>query len=187
MSNNVPAPKFNIGDKVWHAHVGRSQVKEKCPDCIGEGVWHCRLPNGEDLDITCPTCAGAWGELRGYVHRQEITGSVRQMTIGSVRLDTSSENPISYMCVETGVGNGNVWYEPDLFADKAEAEAAIGPMVEAARVAAEESFARHVGHKRGDRPGSMTSYYRKMIRDAKKQIKQAESGLERESRKAVQS
>ena len=46
-----------------------------------------------------------------------------------------------------------------------------------------ESNARNQAHKRSDRPGSMTAFFRSQIRRAKKEIAAAERGLEREKAK----
>lgn len=45
-----------------------------------------------------------------------------KLTIGSIRIDTNDiDKPVSYMCVETGVGSGSVYYESDLHLTEEEA------------------------------------------------------------------
>jgi len=52
---------------------------------------------------------------------QAFDPSVSKLTIGSVRVDTSDERGTSYMCIETGVGSGSIYYESDLFSTHDEA------------------------------------------------------------------
>jgi len=50
--------------------------------------------------------------------------TVRKLTIGSVLIDTHEDRgPVSYMCRETGIGSGSIYYESKLFASKADADA----------------------------------------------------------------
>lgn len=56
--------------------------------------------------------------------RRLITYYVRELTIGSVRIDTAGKEPISYMCSETGIGSGNVYPESYFYATRVEADVA---------------------------------------------------------------
>jgi hypothetical protein len=53
----------------------------------------------------------------------EWTPYVRQLTVGSIQIDTASDpgEHVRYMCVETGVGSGNVYYQSDAAASYEEA------------------------------------------------------------------
>jgi len=54
---------------------------------------------------------------RGSIRRIAPRPEVRSLTIGSVRVDTAAKESerISYMCEETGIGSGAIFYEHDLF------------------------------------------------------------------------
>ncbi len=155
-----------------------------CPDCLGERTWLARLPCGDELKITCPTCE------RGYVNTgtvplSESTGKIRRLTIGSVRTDSAAEpeRMIEYMCNETGVGSGTVWPEWKLCATREEAEAALPALVENHRVMLVESRAASVSRSRTEGVGRMAAHYRGQIRQARRDIAAAEAGLMREARK----
>jgi F0F1-type ATP synthase epsilon subunit len=113
-------PKFAIGDKVWAAGTTTKGARHPCPDCLGSRKWDCKTPAGVELTIDCPRCTqtNIDGELR-LDYTQHVP-YLRELTIGSVRTDTADrEHPISYMCVETGIGwSGIIWYETRLHADK---------------------------------------------------------------------
>lgn len=113
-------PKYNIGDTVWSGLSGWMETFIKCPDCLGEKLWQVTTPTGEQFEVPCNTC------MRGYFCTGEIgiysdAPIVQCLTVGSVRIDTADENPISYMCKETGVGSGQVHYEKNLFSSKDDA------------------------------------------------------------------
>jgi hypothetical protein len=40
------------------------------------------------------------------------------MTVGSVRIDTADDRPVSYMMEETGVGSGTIHYSENVFGDE---------------------------------------------------------------------
>lgn len=122
---DIPAPKYKIGDAVWLAGTATEKRSHPCPDCLGKTTWHVRSPAGGVYEAPCPRCSGIYQsnadlDLGYLVHFPYV----RLLTVGSVRVDTGDENPVSYMCVETGVGGGSVYLESDLFASKAQAESA---------------------------------------------------------------
>lgn len=114
--------KFKIGDKVYF---GNYEVKENsiiCPDCLGSKKWKITTPKGEEFDTDCTVCYRG-GEVIGIVYDYECSPSVTRLTIGSIQIDTAAneDEKIRYMCVETGVGTGNIYYEKDLFSTEKEA------------------------------------------------------------------
>jgi hypothetical protein len=114
--------KFDIGDKVWHPSVTTKQEKHPCPDCLGTRKWQAISPAGRGYIVECPRCSTTYLSNRDLsLSYATATGSVHQMTIGQVRFEDGPR----YMCHETGVGSGSVYYETDLFATKEEAEAAL--------------------------------------------------------------
>ncbi len=98
----------------------------KCPDCFDSRKWAATSPAGVSYEFSCPRCSVSYhgnDELR--LDYAQFTESVMKLTIGSVRIDTNDqEHPVSYMCRETGVGSGSVYYEGDLFPTHDEAMAA---------------------------------------------------------------
>ena len=123
----LPTPKYNIGDKVWLAYIESTMARHPCPDCLGTHKWAVKTPAGVDLTCECPRCSSypprtvAGKEVSPLTYRK-WEGHVRELTIGSVRIDTNDDNPVQYMCVQTGVGSGNIWYESKLFEFQCEAE-----------------------------------------------------------------
>jgi len=113
--------RFSEGDIVWHYTTVSERVRTTCDSCEGRGNH--RLPNTRD--VVCPKCHGI-----GMMYHQPFTRyAVQQLTIGSVRYDSaptrigSDQEPFSYMCVETGVGSGSVYYESKLFSSEDDAVA----------------------------------------------------------------
>lgn len=115
--------KFQIGDVVYYATTAETVGKLPCPDCRGTRSWQAVSPGGRGYTFACPRCStnyAAHHELSlRYNERKPAT---RRLTIGSVRYDSHDvECPVSYMCVETGVGGGSVYAESRLFAIEADA------------------------------------------------------------------
>lgn len=117
--------KYSVDDAVY---VGRAEWGSEpipCPDCKGTGKWTVVANSGPSgfWETTCQTCRD-WGNYSGYG-----TGKVKQSTriaiteyrtIGSIQVDTNGD-VVRYMCVETGVGSGSIYYEKDLFPTREEA------------------------------------------------------------------
>lgn len=120
--NAIPTPKYNIGDTVYSVHESHEQIKLPCPDCNGTKKWTTTSPAGNTMDADCPRCTRQhYDELSLYRHVRSYY--TKAMTIGSIRIDThDTVNPVEYMCVETGVGSGSIWYESRLFATKEAAD-----------------------------------------------------------------
>lgn len=121
--------KFGIGDTVYWASTVIAQKQHPCPDCLGSREWKATSPAGAEYTFACPRCSERYMRncdlsLKYSVHEP----AVRKMTVGSVRTDSHEDKPNSYMCRETGVGSGAVYYENDLFATEAEAMRAAEAM-----------------------------------------------------------
>lgn len=116
-------PKFQIGQKVICVRVNWLEEKVPCPDCLGKTKWRIITPAGEEWEHDCNTCRNGWystGVVSDY--RDRVKKEI--LTIGSIRIDTADKDrPISYMCVETGVGSGSVYDEQNMFATDEEATA----------------------------------------------------------------
>ncbi len=121
----IPVPKFNIGDKVFESNVTTQHREHPCPDCLGTKKWKAISPAGKEYEAGCQRCCGSWTSY-GFptlAYSVHVPG-VRSLTIGSVQIDTNDEKPVRYMCVETGVGSGSVYYENALFETSDDAMAA---------------------------------------------------------------
>jgi hypothetical protein len=113
----IPRPKFDIGSTVYVAGTQGAYTETECPTCLGTGRWRVALPSGEEFDVACEECSN-----HGVDRHLTFVPEVCRLTIGSVRMDTHDrENPVSYMCEETGVGAGTIHHERHCFATHEEA------------------------------------------------------------------
>lgn len=115
-------PKFDVGDAVYVADWTVTERRETCPDCLGSTELKVVTPAGEEFAVECQTCRYGW-ERRGYRVVSELTPLAYETTVGSVRIDTNDDPPVTYMVEATGVGTGRCWREEDLFSDREAAEA----------------------------------------------------------------
>ncbi len=115
--------KFQIGDVVYYATTAETVGKLPCPDCRDTRTWQAVSPGGRGYTFGCPRCSANYAAHHELSLRyNEHKPAARRLTIGSVRYDSHGvECPVSYMCVETGVGGGSVYNESRLFATEAEA------------------------------------------------------------------
>ena len=172
----IPSPKYAIGDVVYKPETSHEPAWVECPDCCGNKTWTAILGTGEEIAIECPTCKRGYDESPGVVQHYECDGRVVMLTIGSVRIDTSTEDPIEYMCEETGIGTGRIHREDGLCATREEAEAELPALVKEYNDRMNENIANRNAKKR-DEAGRMAAYYRREIRDAQKTIERAEAQL----------
>lgn len=116
--------KFSIGDSVYSCDVNWSQKHIPCPDCLGTGEWKVICPSGEEFQHGCNTCYGGFSGSSGKVSLYEDQAFIKNVTIGSIQYDSndSDGNFFRYMCIETGVGTGRVYYEKNLFHTEEEAK-----------------------------------------------------------------
>lgn len=135
----IPQPRFAIGQIVY---VGTAEARTEalpCPDCSGTHLWKALSPAGAEYDVACPRCGG----LSRYLPRLSYTTwvpNVRQLTIGSIRIDTAARNCdyVAYMCYETGIGSGTIWYEKH-FTDTEDAAISVAAAEAAVNNAKERS------------------------------------------------
>lgn len=115
--------KFSIGDTVYHAWTTTERKRHPCPDCLDSRKWEAKSPAGREYQFDCPRCSGQFQSDRDIsIDYSVFTPSVHCLTIGQVEAHAGgSEAKNRYMCHETGVGSGTVYYEQDLFSTEAEA------------------------------------------------------------------
>lgn len=117
--------KYSIGDRVFFATTRMERRQHPCPDCLGTKKWQAQSPAGQAYEFACPRCTATYqGERELSLGYTMHTPYTRALTIGSVRFNDHGDSGPSYMCVETGIGSGNVYRENDLFPDQSIAEAA---------------------------------------------------------------
>lgn len=111
--------KYSVGDTVYWASTISDKKRHDCPDCLGERKWKATSPAGTDYDFGCPRCSNTYISERDLsLEYSAFIPCVRKLTIGSIRLDTkpfSGDCQVQYMCLETGVGGGQIYNETDLF------------------------------------------------------------------------
>jgi hypothetical protein len=179
-TTTLPEVKYAIGDTVYRPEVGAHKVEVTCPDCAGDGFWTATMSGDpEPQKISCPTCSRGWEGSTGKVSQWESNGSVKKLTIGSVRLDTNAtrgDDPVSYMCEETGVGSGSIHDQRDLYPTFEGAEAELPARVQARIDMLQENEYQRWKSKRKD-AATRESYWREKARAAKKELAQAEAYL----------
>jgi hypothetical protein len=120
----IPQPKYKVGDTVFTVYTEQRTAQHDCPDCLGTQTWKVLTKAGGELECECQRCNG-WNSRDipslSYIKYVPV---VRKLTIGSVRADsapTYGDDYVSYMCEETGIGSGSVYYESKLFINEDEA------------------------------------------------------------------
>jgi hypothetical protein len=117
--------KYDIGDTVWHEGLTTEVRQHPCPDCKGSRKWVATSPAGGSFDVPCPRCSASYQSSDPLNLKYSVwVPTARKLTIGSIRANTASDEGNSYMCLETGVGSGSVYYEAALHETEAEALAA---------------------------------------------------------------
>jgi hypothetical protein len=146
----VIQPKFKIGQEVIGVHVGWLSEKVQCPDCLGTREWSVNLPSGEEFQHDCQTCRCGYYSS-GFVTNYGDKASLRNLTIGSVQINTAEEKePVRYMCVETGIGTGTLHAERTLFATIEEANAFAADELERVKGLRQAEEDRQRAHKKKD-------------------------------------
>lgn len=54
--NDLPTPKFRIGDTVYTAEIETVTKRYPCPDCLGTGKWTVETPAGSKMETPCLRC-----------------------------------------------------------------------------------------------------------------------------------
>ncbi|MBU6430038.1 MAG: hypothetical protein KGR26_13570 [Cyanobacteria bacterium REEB65] len=143
--------KYNLGQIVYAATTGYTSRTVDCGDCTGSGLWSVTKPNGEAIEVNCPTCEGPWGQRSGTITEAVFGGNVEVLTIGLVRAEVEIDRRrIQYMCHETGVGSGRCWEEDVLFLTREAAQARADEMAIEHQQRLAKEIAGRAEKKRGD-------------------------------------
>jgi hypothetical protein len=113
--------KYNFGDVVYTIEKITSTKWEECSVCCGKGEIEL-----SHKKYSCPECGKRYRSVGGnhiYTgHRWKV--HYLPKTIGRISAEVYAPNSqyrsrnkddITYMCEETGVGSGTVWYQCDLY------------------------------------------------------------------------
>lgn len=121
--------KFDMGDVVWHAFTGTEKRQHPCPDCADTRKWKAVSPAGSEFEVPCPRCTASYQSDKSLnLAYTVLAPRARRLTVGQIKASTATGDDYdagnSYMCLETGIGSGDVYRENDLFSTETEAMAA---------------------------------------------------------------
>jgi hypothetical protein len=156
--------KYNIGDKAWFA--GRESVEKSviCPDCFGKKYLTVILGDNSQVTIDCVACVQRGFEPpKGYVTYYGYKIDVSQVTINKVEI---SPNKTEYRFEQDK--HCYIVYETDLFDTKEEAEERAKKLCK--EYEEEELEKIHRKHNNNRSWGWNVHYYRRIIRQANKDI-----------------
>ena len=136
--------KFGVGDVVYFANTTTEAKAHPCPDCLGSRTWEARSPAGGVFKVACPRCDANYQSNRALNLKYSVwTGTARRLTIGLVRANAGGDRGHEYMCHETGIGSGSLYYEDRLFATEEEALRHANGLAEAGNMDAKGWVAQH--------------------------------------------
>jgi len=88
---------LKVGDMIWWAKCGTTQVKEKCIVCYGDLVVKVTLGNGDVVKIPCNYCSTRFETPRGYTTRYKYTSQVEYVKIERInRTETADGEKVKY-------------------------------------------------------------------------------------------
>ena len=109
--------KHSVGDKVFYGTCSYQGSYIECPDCLGTKEWEVRFPDGETIKVDCQTCTRGY-QTTGTIKVDSHSPLVRELTVGEVGFEDGQGR---YMCIETGIGSGNVYFDKNLFKNRSDA------------------------------------------------------------------
>jgi|SRR5665213_128632 len=116
--NEAIQSRFSRGDTVYAADTEYSESLLTCPDCLGTLKWIVVFADGHAQEVQCQTCRRGYEPPCGNIRVPLYKLRIRKLTIGSIRYNDTDKAPFSYMCEETGVGSGRIYYDEDLFTNE---------------------------------------------------------------------
>ena len=112
--------KFSLDDRVWTIKEESTKEWIRCTACPGwdnpvsSFIERTTVVLGNDEAYTCPECMGDGGR-HVFTDKRWVLGNL--LTIGLVQVKVfGSDREETYMCKETGVGSGRVYYVHKLYA-----------------------------------------------------------------------
>ena len=163
--------KFNIGDTVYHASADTEQIWVMCPECFGCGRLRVILGDDSEVSIACECCSrgyeGSPGRIQSYAFKIRVQEVIITGLESDLRDDLLHTRYKFYGCYTTE--------EQDLFATKEEAEIRAEELMRERE--AEEAKRLKYKEQQTKTWAWNVSYWRRQIRDAKRQIESAETRL----------
>lgn len=155
--------QYKVGDQVWWAHYGMSQVKVNCPICFGAKEVTLILGNGDIVVLLCEYCGKGWDGPRGYVTEWEYVAEAKLLTINEVRIQSrlSGEDVVDYSTMQ------HLLDAEDIFDTKEEALArALSKSAE--ETLSKETMAEHLKKNIRKSFAWNAGYHLRAARDARK-------------------
>jgi len=165
---------YNIGDRVWYA--GRESKKERitCPECFGKKYLTVILGDDSRVTIDCAGCAAGYDPPRGYVEYWKQTFDVYRIIIDGVKIN---RNHVEYL-----YNYHRIAEDTEIFSSEEKAESRAKELAE--EYNKQELQRIHRKEKNNRTWAWHVHYYRKMIRDAQKEIERAQEKLDAAKQKA---
>ena len=113
--------KYKLSQTIWFICNKREQIDYPCPTCKGVG----EVKINDTPPRSCPDCWGKrirtkWEDTKWLVELPMVIGQVRCEITGK---PDEIQQKNQYMCYESGIGTGSIYFEKDLFPTKESAEA----------------------------------------------------------------
>lgn len=158
---------YNIGDSLWYA--GREAIEETvtCPECLRNGYLTVTLGDASEVTIPCAGCSDGYLPPKGYIRYWKHKISVSLVTIDRVEINRDY--------TEYLFDNNRLAKDTDLFLTKDQAEARAKELAEKYNKVELERINKKEKHNRTW--AWHVHYYRKMIRNAEKDIERAKTQL----------
>lgn len=117
--------EFNIGDSVWLAQCGQTDVQKECPVCFGKLKVRLELGNGDMVTLPCGYCSCGYSEPRGVVGEYERVDAVKPAIVtGKEVREFDGKREIRYT-----FSNGYCHDVENVCATKEEAEARCAVLI----------------------------------------------------------
>lgn len=137
--------QYKVGDRVWFAHYGTTQVDKPCPVCYGTKHATLILGNSDKVLLDCDFCAvGFPKQSRGYIHDYELVAKAEPLVITSIEAHIDKVGQ-SIRCYS----GGHFYPLEDLFDTKEEAVARCDEKIQQSMTdnATRASNLKHVQYK----------------------------------------
>ena len=160
---------FNIGDSVWVARAGSTQVTKPCFVCHTKKEVTLILGNGDEVGLPCDYCARGYERPSGYIQEYEYVAEPERHTIS--RIETRQEGSKTEV---TYYGGSYVLYENIVFATR---EESLAKCEELAQKYEKEQSERIDRIKKNVHKSYSwnAGYHMRQVKDHKKQIEYHES------------
>lgn len=110
-------PKYKIGDRLWLARYGSTEVKKPCPICFGKKTVVLILGNDEQASLPCQMCVRGYSDLEGFIIESEYRAETKIIAVERLESQTDANGEI------TRYISGNYVFDEDhLFENRKDAE-----------------------------------------------------------------